>query len=301
MPWRKRRVMVHCAALFFGGSATNGGCGGRGARGSIRAELRAAAPGRIAAPSRCRPARRGRSRTRCSASSFPTAETGFDPGRVSDLYSNTVTEAIFERLLTYDYLARPAKLVPDGRPKRCRTVADDGRTYTFSSARASTSRPTRRSRASGASSSPTTSSIRSSASSIPKNRSPWAFMIEGKIEGLDELAERGEEDGQVRLRRPGPGPAGASTAIRCASASSRPTTTSCTSMAHVAVRRDRARSRRGVRRRPDGASGRHRAVRAEGMARASQDRPRGQSRLSRFTWDFAAVGPEPGTTRSSRR
>ena len=43
---------------------------------------------------------------------FPTAETGFDPARVSDLYSNTVNEAIFERLLTYDYLARPAKLVP---------------------------------------------------------------------------------------------------------------------------------------------------------------------------------------------
>jgi ABC-type oligopeptide transport system substrate-binding subunit len=41
--------------------------------------------------------------------SFPVAETGFDPVRVSDLYSNTVNEAIFERLLTYDYLARPAR------------------------------------------------------------------------------------------------------------------------------------------------------------------------------------------------
>ncbi len=44
--------------------------------------------------------------------SFPAAETGFDPVRISDLYSTTVNEAIFERLLTYDYLARPAKLVP---------------------------------------------------------------------------------------------------------------------------------------------------------------------------------------------
>ena len=43
---------------------------------------------------------------------FPTGEAGFDPCRVTDLYSNTVNEAIFERLLTYDYLARPAKLVP---------------------------------------------------------------------------------------------------------------------------------------------------------------------------------------------
>ena len=32
---------------------------------------------------------------------FPVAETSFDPARVSDLYSNTVNEAIFERLLTF--------------------------------------------------------------------------------------------------------------------------------------------------------------------------------------------------------
>ena len=61
---------------------------------------------------------------------FPTAETGFDPARVSDLYSNTVNEAIFERLLTYDYLARPAKLVPmiaEAMP----TVTEGGKVYTF--------------------------------------------------------------------------------------------------------------------------------------------------------------------------
>ena len=59
---------------------------------------------------------------------FPVAETGFDPVKVSDLYSNTVNEAIFDTLLTYDYLARPAKLVPkttDGMPE----VSDGGRTY----------------------------------------------------------------------------------------------------------------------------------------------------------------------------
>ena len=60
--------------------------------------------------------------------SFPVAETGFDPVRVSDLYSNIVNEAIFERLLTYDYLARPAKLVPmtaESMPE----VSESGRTY----------------------------------------------------------------------------------------------------------------------------------------------------------------------------
>ena len=43
---------------------------------------------------------------------FPTAETGFDPAKLGDLYSLTVTPHIFEGLYTYDYLARPPKIVP---------------------------------------------------------------------------------------------------------------------------------------------------------------------------------------------
>src|SRR5437762_12051631 len=43
---------------------------------------------------------------------FPAAETGFDPAGAQDLYSGTIEQAIFETLLTYDYLARPAKIVP---------------------------------------------------------------------------------------------------------------------------------------------------------------------------------------------
>src|SRR3979411_3054154 len=61
---------------------------------------------------------------------FRAAETGFDPGRVTDYYSNTVIEAVFERLLTYDYLARPSKLVPEaaeGMPQ----ISDNGKTYLF--------------------------------------------------------------------------------------------------------------------------------------------------------------------------
>ena len=43
---------------------------------------------------------------------FPAAETGFDPAGVQDLYSATIEQMVFETLLTYDYLARPSKLVP---------------------------------------------------------------------------------------------------------------------------------------------------------------------------------------------
>src|SRR5712692_3981868 len=42
---------------------------------------------------------------------FEIEETGFDPVRVTDNYSSQVMEQVFETLLTYDYLARPAKLV----------------------------------------------------------------------------------------------------------------------------------------------------------------------------------------------
>jgi ABC-type oligopeptide transport system substrate-binding subunit len=44
---------------------------------------------------------------------FPVPETGFDPVRVNDLYSNTVNAGIFQPLITYDWMAMPTKLVPD--------------------------------------------------------------------------------------------------------------------------------------------------------------------------------------------
>jgi ABC-type transport system substrate-binding protein len=41
---------------------------------------------------------------------FPTAETGFDPAQVTDLYSNTVLVHIFEAPLEYEYLAQPVRV-----------------------------------------------------------------------------------------------------------------------------------------------------------------------------------------------
>lgn len=43
---------------------------------------------------------------------FPTAENGFDPARISDTYSFTVTQQICESLYAYDYLAIPAVVRP---------------------------------------------------------------------------------------------------------------------------------------------------------------------------------------------
>ncbi|ANH69907.1 ABC transporter substrate-binding protein [Mitsuaria sp. 7] len=43
---------------------------------------------------------------------FRVAETGFDPAKISDIYSRTITPHMFEGLYTYDQLARPARMKP---------------------------------------------------------------------------------------------------------------------------------------------------------------------------------------------
>ena len=44
--------------------------------------------------------------------SFVVAETSFDPAKINDLYSIIVTSHLFEAPYRFDYLARPAKIVP---------------------------------------------------------------------------------------------------------------------------------------------------------------------------------------------
>ena len=61
---------------------------------------------------------------------FPIAETGFDPAQINDLYSSIVISHIFDAPLRYDFLARPAKVVPntaDGMPQ----VSADHTTWTI--------------------------------------------------------------------------------------------------------------------------------------------------------------------------
>jgi len=136
--------------------------------------------------------------------SFPVQETGFDPPKVSDLYSNTVNEAIFDRLLTYDYLARPAKVVPmaaEALPE----ISDNGRTYIFKLRRGIHFTPDPAFK--GAKRELTAEDFVYTFKRVadPKNRSPWQFMIEGKIEGLDELAEAAKKSGKFDYNAVVPG------------------------------------------------------------------------------------------------
>ena len=61
---------------------------------------------------------------------FNSAETGFDPQALNDNYSYMVCDAIFDSLYTYDYFARPPRLVPN-TAAAMPDVTDDGRTFTI--------------------------------------------------------------------------------------------------------------------------------------------------------------------------
>jgi ABC-type transport system substrate-binding protein len=126
---------------------------------------------------------------------FPTGETGFDPGKVFDLYSATVNEAIFDRLLTYEYLASPSKLAPMAA-EAMPDVADDGRTYTFHIRKGIYFTPDPAFK--GARRELVAQDFVYSIMRFmdPVNRSQYAFLIEGKIKGLDELAAAAKKSGK---------------------------------------------------------------------------------------------------------
>ena len=132
---------------------------------------------------------------------FQAAETGFDPVKVSDYYSGSVIEAVYDPLLTYDYLARPAKLVPNVA-ESMPVVSPDGRIYTVRIRQGVYFTPD-----------PVFKGVRREliASDYaysfkrfldPRHRSPYAFLFEGKIVGLDELAARAKAGGRFDYDAP---------------------------------------------------------------------------------------------------
>lgn len=117
--------------------------------------------------------------------SSSTAETSFDNAFASDESSQTITERIIEPMLEYHYLARPAKLVPrtlEALP----TISDNGATFlckvqkgiVFSDDAAFKGRPRELTAADYA------YSLKRLLD--PQVKSPWLFLVEGKIVGGDE-------------------------------------------------------------------------------------------------------------------
>jgi len=126
--------------------------------------------------------------------SFNAGETGFDPVRVTDVYSNGVTEQIYEPLLTYDYLLRPAKLVPltaEALPQ----VSENGTVWQFRLRKGILFQadPAFKGRKRELTVNDYVYTFKRLMD--PKVRSPWQFVIAGKIPALDELAEAAKKSG----------------------------------------------------------------------------------------------------------
>jgi len=127
--------------------------------------------------------------------SFRTAETGFDPQKAWDRYSVGVCENIFEPLLTYDYLARPAKLVPlaaEALPE----AEEGGTRYTFRIRPGIlfADDPAFKGHKRELVARDVEYSIKRFRD--PAIHSPYEWLFENKLVGLDELAKRAKRQGR---------------------------------------------------------------------------------------------------------
>jgi len=125
---------------------------------------------------------------------FLIAETTFDPHVASDLYSNTINDAIFDPLLSYDYLARPAKLKPN-TAVALPEVTGDGKVYTFKVKPGIyfADDPVFGGRKRELTAYDYAYSLKRLYD--PKTRSPWLWYVEGKIIGGDEAAAAAKKSG----------------------------------------------------------------------------------------------------------
>jgi ABC-type transport system substrate-binding protein len=126
---------------------------------------------------------------------FRVAETGFDPQRIFDRYSVGVCENLFETLVTYDYLARPVKLAPlaaEAVPE----PEEGGTRYTFRIKPGIyySDDPVFRGRRRELVAADVEYAIKRFRD--PANRSPYEWLFQGNILGLDALAERAKREGR---------------------------------------------------------------------------------------------------------
>jgi oligopeptide transport system substrate-binding protein len=136
--------------------------------------------------------------------SFPIAETSFDSAFASDEGSQSITERVFEPLLEYDYLARPVKLAPrtiEAMP----VVSDNGATFLFKLQKGIyfADDPA----FGGKKRELTASDYAYSLKRLldPKVKSPWQFLVEGKLIGGDEARAAAVKSGAFDYDAPMPG------------------------------------------------------------------------------------------------
>ncbi len=132
---------------------------------------------------------------------FRAAETGFDPHQVYDRYSVGILENVFESPLTYDWLARPLKLAPM-LLERVPEPEDNGARYTLRFKRGIyfADDPAFNGKRRELTARDFEYSIRRFRD--PANRSPYEWLFENKIIGLDEHTEKSKKAGKYDFDTP---------------------------------------------------------------------------------------------------
>ena len=156
----------------------------------------AAALPAIAAPDPSAPDRRATLRV-----AFSIAETSFDPAFASDAASDSIIANVFDSMLDYDYLVRPVRLVPRAL-EALPAVEDAGRTYVCKvrSGVLFTPDPAFK----GTARELTAADFAYGFSRIldPAVKSPWLWMLEGKLQGGDEARAKAQKSGRFDYDSP---------------------------------------------------------------------------------------------------
>jgi ABC-type transport system substrate-binding protein len=132
---------------------------------------------------------------------YPSAEKGFDCVRESDEFTGTLCDNIYDSLLQYDHLARPIKLQARAAAAMPE-ISPDGRTYTIRIKPGIYFTPD-----------PAFNGTRRELTAEdyvysfkrffdPKLRAQWLFLLEGKIAGMDKLAEEAKRTGKFDYDKP---------------------------------------------------------------------------------------------------
>ena len=129
------------------------------------------------------------------------AHNGFDPQAAYDTYSFEVIDAIFDPLFTYDYFARPVKLVPRAL-EAMPVVEDNGRTYLCRVRKGVhfTPDPAFRGRRRELTAGDFAYGFKRVLD--PAVRSPWLWMIDHKLVGADAARERAAKTGRFDYDAP---------------------------------------------------------------------------------------------------
>jgi len=124
-----------------------------------------------------------------------SAEMSFDPQFSADAGSDGIIDHIYDSMLDYDYLARPVQLVPrtlEAMP----TVEDDGATFVFRFKRGIFFTPDPAFKGKPRELTAGDQAYALKRMLDPMVKSPWLWMIEGKIVGADALRASAMKSGK---------------------------------------------------------------------------------------------------------